>query len=174
MQLSPISSCNDFIACQWYTTYWLSFGYRTITFLIDLIILRYLCLSPCFYETLLTSQSFKDWSKGKWNRGEDLAALKPVFWISLLHWVDFTHGSVPEQTSQCDEIIIIYVLTGIFIILENRQFSLFTKHRNWIPVGIIALLIMPFFVHILLRQRTPFPSGEFICMNCDVSGLTFL
>lgn len=103
-----------------------------------------------------------------------MAALKPVFWISLLHWVDFTHGSVPEQTSQCDEIIIIYVLTGIFIILENRQFSLFTKHRNWIPVGIIALLIMPFFVHILLRQRTPFPSGEFICMNCDVSGLTFL
>lgn len=103
-----------------------------------------------------------------------MVALRPVFWILFLHEVDFTHGSVPEQTSQCDEIIIIYVSTSIFVIMENRQFSLFANHQNWVPVGIIALLIMPGFVHILLRQTAPFPSGEFLCMSCDVSGLAFL
>lgn len=71
----------------------------------------------------------------------------------------------------CDKVIIIYVPIGLFIIMENRQFCPFTKPQKWVPVGIIALLITPDFVHILLRQIAPFLSAEFIGMNHGVSGL---
>ena len=167
--LSPISSCNDFIACQWYITYWLSFGYGTTTFLIEKGREEWLNQSPCFYETLLTGQAFKDWYKGKWNRREGMVAFRPGSWTLFLHEMGFSHGWVPEQTSQCEKIVVMYVPVGIFVIME--WFSQFTKCQNWVPVGITALLISPGFVHILFGQTTPFLKGEFICVNCDMSGL---
>jgi len=57
--------------------------------------------------------------------------------------------------SQRDKAIIIYVPVGVFIVTQNWQFCLFTKPQNWVPVGIIALLITPSIVHILLRQIAP-------------------
>lgn len=174
--LSPISSCNDFIAWQWFIAYWLSFGYTTITFLIAEGSMPWLNQSLCLYEALLTSRSFKDWCKGERYHGEvGVVLISDMLLLQQAeHKVDVTQleaqfqNSPHSQRGKVNNYICsywcIYHNTGL-VILPVQKTSEMSSCGNY------CFINYTIYCSYFTQVGSPILLTELIGMNHGVSGL---